>query len=460
MNEFQKKLILTIEPDKLSLSNTEKEIDLLAKDFSKTQIDELKKNLVEAFKFSMPEMRMDDFINSDELSLDFADEDISDLLKRQAEVYSKLQEEYGKSIDALNNAEIIRLQEENDRLQSMIDAKGLEGQLQIYEERNRLEEEILELSILDTEEAKKKTEELKKQIDFIDKQYDIFAKPEEEKEDSENKALSFAQTGLNTASQYGDFAGSEFTSMTSGLSGVLSGFSKGFLGGLAATGVLFLKSFSDIMKEGEEAARELAESNRMSSRSTRETMFEWGTNRSGAYGISAAMDIFGYQSQEDVMWASATNPEEFRRFLNVQTTFANKYIELQNSGKLTKMLDAQIEMAELEYEMQIEEAEFYAENIELMKEMKELGLNFKKSMMTILSPIANAINSVAKFLGASSSDSNTRSSDVAAPKAISTSTYSVKVDNSFNSQSAVASDKTSLENTLMLMLNAVGANIE
>lgn len=239
---------------------------------------------------------------------------------------------------------------------------------------------------------------------------------------------------------------------------MLTGFSKGFIGGLAATGAVFIAALGKTFKEGKEAAEELLDSSRMSSSNTRDTMFEWGTNRAGAYGVNQAMDIMGYTSQEDLMWASS---EEQKKFMEIQNKFADKYLEMQESGKFDELLETQIEMAELEKDIQMREAEFYAENEDSIKAIKEASLKIKEVTVKIFGGISKWINNLGFGHDDVAKADTAKATEILQNYATTTNnnqrSTNIRIDNSFNNQAGA--DQTSVETALSNFFNVVDAAI-
>ena len=239
--------------------------------------------------------------------------------------------------------------------------------------------------------------------------------------------------------------------MTNDFNSILTGFRTSFIGGLAATGAVFIASLAKTLKDGQEAAKELLASNRMSNSGTRETMFDWGTSRAGAYGVNQAMDIMGYSSQEDFMMA---DPDEQKQFLEIQKKFANKYIEMQESGLFEEMLQSQIEMAEFEKELEMQEAEFYMENQESIMKIKEFTMQIQMILVKMFGWITKLGNPTYTKVDTK------KASDILQSYSTTTTnnkTTSVSIDNSFNNQGV--SDQSSVENALHQMLNVVDAAI-
>lgn len=464
MDKFVKVIPIKFDVKDASLREAERKIDIFTKNFQDgMSFDNLKDELESAFESKAMISQIDDLIAELD-GLQGAEIDafrssleeyrkqlnpvksMNDLLETQYDIHKQI-EELQKNDSNGENLETLR--QISAELESQISLMGTDGQLSILEKRREIEEEIIQLSALDTKEAKEKIKNLQEQAKWLGKTYDI---SKDEHEGKKDKAFNVATSGLEGLSRNGSVFGSEFSSMTSSFSGVLSGFQKGFIGGLVATGAAFIASLGKTLKEGQEAAEELLGASRMSDSNTRETMFSWGTSRAGAYGVNQAMDIMGFNSQEDFMMA---DPSEQKRFMEIQTKFANKYLDLKESGLFEEMFESQIEMAEFEKELEEQRAEFYMENQESIMDIKQATLQIQQILIKIFgwllkvgNPTYTKKNNAATASDALQSYSNSTSNYK---------TTNVSIDNSFNNQST--SDKSSVENALHDMLNVVDAAI-
>lgn len=463
MDKFTKVIPIKFDVKDASLKEAERKIDNFTKQFQDgMSFDGLKEELETAFESKAMIAQVDELIAELEglhgaeidafrSSLEAYREQLNpvksmnQLLEAQYELHQQIAE-LEKDGGSSENLETLR--QMSSELESQIALMGTDGQLAILEERRRIEQEILELSALDTKEARDKVKELEQQAKWLGKTYDI---SKDEHDDKKQTGMDIVKGGVEGLGKNFDVVGSDFSDMTSSLGGILSGFQKGFVGGLVATGAAFIASLGKTLKDGAEAAKELLASNRMSDSGTRETMFDWGTSRAGAYGVNQAMDIMGYSSQEDFMMA---DPNEQKQFLELQKKFANKYIEMQESGLFEEMLQSQIEMAEFEKELEMQEAEFYMENQESIMAIKEFTMQIQMILVQLFGWITKLGNP--KYTKVDTK----KASDILQSYSTTTTnnkTTSVSIDNSFNNQGI--SDQSSVENALHQMLNVVDAAI-
>lgn len=458
MDKFTKVIPIKFDVKDASLREAERKIDNFTKQFQDgMSFDGLKEELETAFETKAMIAQVDELIAELEglhgveidafrSSLEAYKEQLNpvksmnQLLEAQYELHqqiAELEKEGGSS----ENLETLR--QMSSELESQIALMGDDGQLAILEERRRIEAEILELSNQGTKEARDKIKALKEQVKWLDKTYNIVERADDtsQKEDLKSSIENFKNSDL-----FGDFG-----KMTNDFNSILTGFRTSFIGGLAATGAVFIASLVKTLKDGQEAAKELLASNRMSDSGTRETMFDWGTSRAGAYGVNQAMDIMGYSSQEDFMMADSN---EQKQFLEIQKRFADKYIEMQESGLFEEMLQSQIEMAEFEKEIEMQEAEFYMENQESIMAIKEFTLQIQQILIKMFGWILKIGNPTYTKVDTK------KASDILQSYSTTTTnnkTTSVSIDNSFNNQGV--SDQSSVENALHQMLNVVDAAI-
>lgn len=360
-------------------------------------------------------------------------------------------------------------------MNDFVKANGVESQFALLDYREEVLEKIQSLNELGTKEALKEVAVLQEQIDALNeiaaiKEHDLAVEEKITSEKlSQEAAEKAAEAEMNaklakkekeaeiesnrsafTSEFIDSFDTKEFS--PSKLIQTLGSFKFGLTAGLLAVGTYFLKELKSVFDEGAESAKDLLSANRLSSSQTRNTMFEWGTTRAGAYGVQAAQRIVNIGSQDDLRWSSG---QEIKAFYRIQSEFANKYIELQQSGMFEKLLENQIAMNTLDEELAIEEAKFYAENEDYIRAWKEFTHTIKMYFTKFLGGFAKLFgfgrDDYSKASDANQADAvSYNSSQVTANKYL-----HMIVDNSFNN--AAPGTQTTVETSMQNFQDAAFA---
>lgn len=355
MEEYKKIVPVQFVADKDSLKTLEMQVEGVVKGI-KIDVDLPTKTNIKSLK------------TSDSTEEKETQDSIASILQAQYESYSRIQEMKRHS-SRYTQEDIENEQQVLETLKQQTAELGTDGQLEILDEKRKLAAQILELSQLDTKESKAKTKELMNQLKYLDKNFKV--------EDTGAKG-SIKGSMMNVARSL---------NLTSFIQ-TLSVFKLGLVAGLVNVGAQFISSMKDMFKDaisdGQQAIGDLLDASRMSSASTRQTMFTWGFNQEQAYGYNQAMSAMGWNSFEDYMYGTDT---ERNQFYSVMTDFANQYAQLEQSGFFDNLLDQQIGQYELDQEKKIADAEFYKENFEYLKTIQEVQLEWREFWMDLLKPV-------------------------------------------------------------------------
>ena len=176
--------------------------------------------------------------------------------------------------------------------------------------------------------------------------------------------------------------GSDIRNVSGDLSKVLTGFSGGLEAGLANVGIMVLDKLKDVLVGAIEELDTLLNFSRLSQSDTRSLMLGYGFSSSEAYGFSKAMGALGFESDEDLMYAS---PEEMNMFRNAFTKYTEKYSELYDKGFFDSMLKYQVERNEFEEDIKLEVTQFLVNNKDLIKAGMEAILELTRAVLNIMS---------------------------------------------------------------------------
>lgn len=303
-------------------------------------------------------------------------------------------------------------------------AEKLSKSLEEYEKKQlaikRLQEDIVKLRKLDTDESKAVVEELQEQQKLIAGDTESLLPDELQDKDD----------GLDLEQFKSSFAST--------------------MSGIAAS---FLKNLADVFSNAWKEAEEMLEFSQLSNARTRELSFQYGFTGSQAYGYTQAMQMVGLESEEDLMYANQQELAQFREAFDKYTT---KYEELYDSGFFETMQEYQYEMEDFKQEMQLEVVGFFMDNkTTIMNGMKAL-MSMAEGVLSIVGPILDFFS---KGADRDSSQRTAATNDIINTYSSSTSkNMSVKIDNQFNNVSQ--SDKTWLANSGSLvteqLIKAIG----
>ena len=221
----------------------------------------------------------------------------------------------------------------------------------------------------------------------------------------------------------------------------------------------FLNSFTDkvlggLKKVFENAWKELKNVisfSRMSNSETRDLMLGYGFSGSQAYGWTKAMGALGFNSEEDLMYAST---EELTMFREAFNKYSDKYNKLYDDGTFKTMREFEVEMAEFKEDMTLEVVQFFMDNKD----------GIKKALLALIDLSEFVIGTIGKFFNLMSSDGRSSSERAAATASI-IRNYSninngtnVRIDNTFNN--VAKSDQGWLINAGQMVIEPIIAALE
>lgn len=177
--------------------------------------------------------------------------------------------------------------------------------------------------------------------------------------------------------------------------------------------------FVDFIKKSWQELGDMVSYSTLSNERTRELAFGRGLTGSQAYGYQKAMDIMGFQSEEDLMFASGSQKEKFQELMN---KYNEKYTELYDSGFFEKYMEFQYEMEDMKQELMVEVVGFFMENKDTIKTVMNALLRFAKVGIEGFGWIIDNFSGGANAASSSDIIRNYNSSN----------STTIKIDNTFN----------------------------
>lgn len=165
----------------------------------------------------------------------------------------------------------------------------------------------------------------------------------------------------------------------------------------------------------------------LSNARTRDLAFTYGFSGSQAYGYDKAMNIMGFESIEDLMFANESQREKFQEMM---TKYTDKYQQLYDSGFFEQYLDFQYEMEDFKQEILTEVVQFFMDN-------KDTIMTGMRSMISLTEFTIEALGWLVKFFGGnsqamSSSQRAANTTDIINNYGASNKSTNVTIDNTFN----------------------------
>lgn len=193
----------------------------------------------------------------------------------------------------------------------------------------------------------------------------------------------------------------------------------GFLKNLIEKG---LNNFSEIVKDSIEELNNILDFSELSNSKTRNLAFQYGFNSAQAYGYNKAMDLLGFESEEDLYYANA---EEIKLFRNSFDKYSDYYNELYDSGFFDTLREYQYEMQDFKQEMQMEVITFFMNNKDIIKS----GLI---ALMKMSEWVAKIFGKLVSWFGSTNTSPATVSDVINQYRNVNSTNTNVNISNQFN----------------------------
>lgn len=142
----------------------------------------------------------------------------------------------------------------------------------------------------------------------------------------------------------------------------------------------FLSQLGNLFSSAWSELKEITDFSRLSSAQTRNLAFTYGFDSSQAYGYTQAMSMMGFESEEDLMYA--TN-EEISRFRELFQKYTSWY-ETVGEEELKLYRDFEIEMAEFKQDLKLTVVDFFMDNKDDIKRLIEVSFDIGEALITTL----------------------------------------------------------------------------
>ena len=177
----------------------------------------------------------------------------------------------------------------------------------------------------------------------------------------------------------------------------------------------FKVSITDAVKE----LNNMLGMSKLSNRETRNLAFNYGFNASQAYGWQNAMDMLGFNDEEDLFYA---NTQELKQFREAFNKYSDYYTKLYDDGFFSKMQEYQFEMQDFKKEMQMQVIDFIIDN-------KDIIIAGMEGILKLTDITLKGFEAVLNFFGRSAS--SLASSDIVNNYDKSIKSTSLNVNNNF-----------------------------
>ncbi len=205
-----------------------------------------------------------------------------------------------------------------------------------------------------------------------------------------------------------------------------------------AMGIDIKSVFSDVMKNIKEALSEtgIASYNMGTSlftnASARETQMKYGLSGQNAYAFTQAKSMLGMNTDEDLMYMNERQKEAFN---SIMDKYKSWYENLESTGALEKMQEAQLEFKMLKQELSMKLLNWFAEHKEEIFNALEVTMNVITTIADIILKILNLFPGGKKY----SSDSAKSSDAFSANTTNKTSNFNINVNNTNNANATLQS---------------------
>lgn len=270
-------------------------------------------------------------------------------------------------------------------------------------------------------------------MDDYTKQFKVVIRGEEEKKDDRK----LEQT-LNKLEQFGvgfsDAFSRKFKDMKP------DDYGRNLGNAIMRTGRKLLNELSDVLSESWQELSNMLQYSTLSNARTRELAFTYGFSGSQAYGYDKAMEIMGFGSLDDLMFANDSQKQKFQEFM---TKYTEKYNKLYDSGFFEDALEFQYEMEDFKQEVLTEVVEFFMDNKDTIKSGMMAIMNLSEFVIQALGWLIRYFGGDAQATSSSERAANT--TDIINNYGGSNSrTTNISVDNTFNN--VAKDDQTWLAN--------------
>lgn len=183
----------------------------------------------------------------------------------------------------------------------------------------------------------------------------------------------------------------------------------------------FIKGLADLINSGLDELSDIVGFSRMSSSTTRNLMLSYGFNSSQAYGFNKTMGLLGFESEEDLMYATT---EELQTFRELFQKYTEKYDEYIGNGLVEKFRQFDIEYKEFQEDLKLEVVDFFMKHKDEIITTMDLVMDIAEGVLEIVSFFTRD-----RTKGISDSERSARLSEIVNTN---WNNNNIKIDNTFN----------------------------
>ena len=176
----------------------------------------------------------------------------------------------------------------------------------------------------------------------------------------------------------------------------------------------------------------------------RESQMKYGLSTSSNYAFMQARSMLGLNTDEDLMYMNQSQKEVFN---NIMDRYKTWYTQLESTGALVKLQEAQLEFKMFKQELSMKLLNWFANHKEAIFKILEITMNTLEFIANVVGWILDLIPGSTKASSSSLSNSDSYGSNT-------NSNININVNNT-NNASANLNSKAELDNSL----NAANANL-
>lgn len=207
-----------------------------------------------------------------------------------------------------------------------------------------------------------------------------------------------------------------------------------------------LKTLKSTINDGIARLSSMTEYSKMTDSNVRELKLGYGFSSSQAYGYQQALDVMGFTSMEDLMWADSQQLELFRQSFDKYTTY---YQETMTPEYVAKQMEYQAAMAQFKIDLEHSVVTFFMNNQDTIMALMDFSMIFMQTVMTLLADMVETFN-----LRERSSTSRTRETQsILSSYTANNRNTNITQSNTFNNVSQA--DQTWLQNSSQFALKQV-----
>lgn len=271
-----------------------------------------------------------------------------------------------------------------------------------------------------------KTDKIVKQLDEFSKKQQVVAKLEKD-------IATLRNLGTKESNNAAKILQKELSAIQSG-----DKVKKVLGSGLAKIGNAFLTKMKDVFTSALDRLSDMTKFSKMTDSSVRDLKLGYGFSSSQAYGYTQALDVMGFSSMEDLMYADQQQIDLFRKSFEKYTSY---YEETMTPEYVEKQMEYQVAMKEFKLDLEHSVIDFFMENQDTIMGLMDFSMDFFEFVMSALDWIVKALGDDER----SQREKDRESASILNSYVTNSKSTKVNMNNTYNGVSK--SDQTWLQNS-------------